>query len=223
MVTDEPDRAAPRGAGLDDRATRRGRPPATTTREIQSVAIGFFRDHGYADTNVEDIAAALGISRATFFRYFPSKSSLIWRDFEENHRVLLTVLRQELGRQPVLSALGEAVLASIVYDEQDRERIRARYELIRDAPELSYEGSATSTKWAHSIADAIRPRLAPGRNPAIPEAVGFATIGVAGAASRFWIASPPGTSFTELLRMSFHAVAVPYRAAFLDPEPPVER
>jgi hypothetical protein len=33
-------------------------------------------------TSIDDIAAAAGIGRRTFFRYFPSKADLVWGDFE---------------------------------------------------------------------------------------------------------------------------------------------
>src|SRR5437660_7051579 len=50
-----------------------GRPPATTRGDIEAVAFALFARNGFEETTVEEIAAAAGIGRRTFFRYFGSK------------------------------------------------------------------------------------------------------------------------------------------------------
>ncbi len=50
-----------------------------TRTEIVRVAFELFATHGYEDVSVEMICEAVGISRATFFNYFPQKE-LILRD-----------------------------------------------------------------------------------------------------------------------------------------------
>ena len=58
--------------------SRRGRPPGTSARELEVVALELFAEHGFADTTVEQIASAAGVSRRTFFRYFDSKTDVLW-------------------------------------------------------------------------------------------------------------------------------------------------
>jgi AcrR family transcriptional regulator len=48
-----------------------------TKNEIASVAFSLFRQHGYDRVSIEMISAAAGISRATFFNYFPQKDLLL--------------------------------------------------------------------------------------------------------------------------------------------------
>jgi AcrR family transcriptional regulator len=50
-----------------------------TRTEIVRVAFELFATHGYESVSVEMICGAVGISRATFFNYFPQKD-LIFRD-----------------------------------------------------------------------------------------------------------------------------------------------
>src|SRR4051812_41921439 len=59
-----------------------GRPPVSSRAAIERVAFTLFARQGFDETTVEDIAAAAGISRRTFFRYFASKNDVVWGEFD---------------------------------------------------------------------------------------------------------------------------------------------
>ena len=63
-------------------APARGRRPATSRERVARAALELFARHGYDTTTVEDIAAAVGVSRRTFFRYYESKSDMVWGEFD---------------------------------------------------------------------------------------------------------------------------------------------
>ncbi|MGH8964558.1 MAG: TetR family transcriptional regulator, partial [Actinomycetes bacterium] len=66
-------------------ASRRGRSAegrAEVRRELVTAAIRLFRTRGYDATTVDDIAAAAGVGRRTFFRYFPSKEDSVSPDHD---------------------------------------------------------------------------------------------------------------------------------------------
>jgi AcrR family transcriptional regulator len=50
---------------------------AYTRRRLIETALEVFSKHGYANSRVEDITAALGSSRATFYRYFDGKADVV--------------------------------------------------------------------------------------------------------------------------------------------------
>lgn len=60
---------------------RRGRPPDPARRErrregILDAAARVFADRGYAETEVQQVADALGVGKATVYRHFPTKEAL---------------------------------------------------------------------------------------------------------------------------------------------------
>lgn len=57
--------------------TLRERQRLTTKAEIVRIAFELFAKQGYDQVSVEMIAAAAGVSRATFFNYFPKKDLIL--------------------------------------------------------------------------------------------------------------------------------------------------
>ncbi len=60
---------------------RRGRPPDPARRdrrreEILDAAARVFAERGFAETEVQQVADALGVGKATVYRHFPSKEAL---------------------------------------------------------------------------------------------------------------------------------------------------
>jgi len=60
--------------------TRRHSPESTSRRkdEILCVASRFFAQHGYRNTDVQEIADSLGIGKGTIYRAFPTKEDLFF-------------------------------------------------------------------------------------------------------------------------------------------------
>jgi len=62
----------------------RERKKVRTRGAIQEQAIRLFREQGYDETTVEEVAAAADVSPSTVFRYFPTKADLvIYDDLDE--------------------------------------------------------------------------------------------------------------------------------------------
>ena len=68
--------AAPvrRGRSAEGRAEVRG--------DLVRAALALFTEHGYDETTVDDITAAAGVGRRTFFRYFRGKEDAVSPDHE---------------------------------------------------------------------------------------------------------------------------------------------
>lgn len=80
---------------------RTGRRPSATCAELSHVALRLFHEHGFEATTIDAIAAAAGISRRTFFRYFESKNDVAWGEFDQHFDTLARRLRQLSDSMPL--------------------------------------------------------------------------------------------------------------------------
>ena len=86
-----PSRPTPPPGSEVPRLGLRERKKARTKAEIQRQALRLFHEQGYAETSVEQIAAAAEVSPSTFFRYYPTKDDVVLADFMDHRTMELLV------------------------------------------------------------------------------------------------------------------------------------
>ncbi|WP_170061953.1 TetR family transcriptional regulator [Compostimonas suwonensis] len=74
----------------------RGRPRLSSREMLEDAAFELFLEQGYAKTTIEQITQRAGVSRNTFFNYFPAKSDVFWVALDE----VGARLRRELSAVP---------------------------------------------------------------------------------------------------------------------------
>ncbi|HEY4569725.1 MAG TPA: TetR family transcriptional regulator [Kribbella sp.] len=113
----------------------RERKKAKTRAAVQEHALRLFRDQGYAETTVQEIAAAAEISPATFFRYFPTKEDTIVLDRLDP--VMIELFRSQPPDLSPTDALRAAIRQSLdVLTDDEWELESERQRLVMNAPEL---------------------------------------------------------------------------------------
>lgn len=88
---------------------RREQKVAATRRTILHTARTLFEQQGYAETTVEQIAQAADVAPRTFFRYFPTKESLLFAEFDDVRRSMLTELRSRPADEAPLDSVLHAL------------------------------------------------------------------------------------------------------------------
>ena len=81
-----------------------GRPRALTRATLEEAASELFLEQGYPATSIDDIARRAGISRATFFNYFPQKSDVLFTAIDD---ALVNLEDRVSGGQPLFDAVRE--------------------------------------------------------------------------------------------------------------------
>nr|WP_245713562.1 TetR family transcriptional regulator [Nocardia vaccinii] len=128
--------AQARAGTSSPRTGLRERKKERTRRTIRTEAMRLFREQGYAETTVEQIAEAADISPSTFFRYFPSKEQVAIADD------LDPLMIRAVEAQPAdLSPLRAFVRATIeVFESLEPDDLEFEYQrmtLIYTVPELA--------------------------------------------------------------------------------------
>ena len=190
---------------------RRGRPPGTSARALELIALRLFAERGFDDTTVDQIAAEAGVSRRTFFRYFDSKSEVLWSQFD----LEVANLRRELAALPddltVMDAVRTAVLAVNHYGPDDVPELRIRMSLISAIPELAAAAALHYDAWERAIIEFVARRSKQPADSLFPLAVGRATLATCRAAYERWAARADAD-----LRMYLDAALRALAAGFAD-------
>ena len=113
----------------------RERKKIKTRLAIRREAFRLFDANGYAATTIEQIADAAEVSPSTFFRYFPSKESLLLAD-DLDPLVLAAFKAQppDLSPSQAIRRAYETTMAGLSPDQLEFESTRQR--LIFSIPEL---------------------------------------------------------------------------------------
>ncbi|WP_378737448.1 TetR family transcriptional regulator [Nocardia brasiliensis] len=122
----------------------RERKKERTRRTIRLEAFRLFREQGYSETTVEQIAAAADVSPSTFFRYFPTKEQLVLAD--DLDPVLIEAVRAQPPEVQPLAAFRNAMAevfaklpASALAFEQERQALIYHVPELRSAIGLEME------------------------------------------------------------------------------------
>jgi AcrR family transcriptional regulator len=176
--------------------------------EVSRRAWSLFADQGFEATTVDQIAAAAGMSRRTFFRYFDGKDELLLDRLLESGGELAGALQQRPADEPAWPALRAAL--DVLVRRQERHAARARVMLVMlREPAVRASLLERQRRWQLMLAPLLAPRLPAAADPATdprPTAVAGCAIACLDAAQDAWLARP-GARLGDLLDEAMSAVA----------------
>ncbi|MFI6423451.1 TetR family transcriptional regulator [Promicromonospora sp. NPDC050880] len=162
---------------------------------LTEAALDLYLERGYDTVTVSDIAERAGLTRRTYFRYFPDKREVLFAGAERlPDAVRAAVLAADPDAPPfaaALDALGRvgAQVATLV----DHGHAARRRVVIDASPELQERERTKAAGVVAAIEEALLERGAEPGTAALVAQVGAATLGLA---FRRWTAGD-GTSFSD--------------------------
>ena len=189
-----------------------GRRRATSRAELEQVAFTLFTARGFDATTVDEIAAAAGIGRRTFFRYFPSKNDVPWGAFEDELERMRVRLKACPPEVPLMDAIRYALIDFNHVDPAQVPLHRRRMQLILRVPTLLAHSTLRFAAWRAVVAEFVAERTGHRPDDLAPQAIAHAVLGVSVAAYEHWL-DDPGADLGALLDRAMRELGTAFRAA----------
>jgi len=190
-----------------------GRRRVTSRPELEQVAFDLFERQGFEQTTVDDIAAAAGIGRRTFFRYFASKNEVPWGDFDAELARMRRRLAATPEDAPLMDAIREAIVDFNKMPAWQWPAHRRRMTFILGVPALQAHSTLRFAAWRQVIADFVAERTGQRPDDLLPRTIGHAMLGVSVAAYEQWLAGQ-GEDLCELLDSALRALGSSFATGY---------
>jgi AcrR family transcriptional regulator len=135
----------------------RERKKARTRAALREHALRLFREKGYQNTTVEQIAAAAEVSPSTFFRYFPTKEDLVLQD-DMDTRMFAALEQQPAELSPIAAVRAATRQVFASYTAADLDILRESTRLTMTVPEIRARALDEFGRTIEVFADAVARR-----------------------------------------------------------------
>ncbi|MER7275611.1 TetR family transcriptional regulator [Dactylosporangium sp. NPDC000244] len=151
--------------------------------ELAEAALKLVAFHGFEETTIDQMAAAAGVSRRTFFRYFQSKEDVIIEFLSDLGRKLSEALHSRPASEPPAEAVRQAlrVFTDKFWEHPEKSSRLARVTV--ETPALLGRYLERQTAWKQTLTAELARRMAvdPSADlrPSVLVAVAFAAFDTA--------------------------------------------
>jgi AcrR family transcriptional regulator len=127
--------------------------------ELTEAAVRLMREVGFAGTTAGEIAAAVGVSERTFFRYFPTKEDAVLQPIESLGSEIAAALKARPAAESPLHALRAALNLAVESVVTTPDRWATLMTLGRSEPALRRRHLQQQDVWVEGLATVLDDRL----------------------------------------------------------------
>ncbi|WP_280418969.1 TetR family transcriptional regulator [Nocardia carnea] len=179
--------------------------------EIAQVALDLFAGKGFDETTVEEIAAAAGMTKRSFFRYFPTKEDVVFDGIDLTGEKVVAGIAARPAEEDAWTVLHH-VLRAWQDEIHTSEQILATVRLIQGTPALVGGLHHRRTEWRRRVSEALQNRSGPRTDAYTADLLTNTATAVLDAVSSEWVRSGGKADRSALLDRGFGQVRVdPHR------------
>jgi AcrR family transcriptional regulator len=138
--------------------TIRERESTPTRTRIAETALDLFASQGFAQTTIDQIAAAARVGRRTIFRHFATKEAILFDHLVVRRDAAVKLLQARPRTEPALVSL-HAVLRELCLRGYDRRALAQIRDVLATNPGLAGQQYAVSLAFESNLYAAIRSRV----------------------------------------------------------------
>ena len=127
--------------------------------EVADRAVMILDERGFDETTVEQLAANVGISPRSFFRYFPTKEDVVIGNLMEMGRLVEQQLFARPESEPPWSALRNSLSPMVLSTESDPPKILRQARVALSTPALRARAVERHENWATFLAPIVAERM----------------------------------------------------------------
>jgi len=177
-----------------------GRWEPDARERLVRAALDLFDEQGYDNTTVAQIADRAGLTKSTFFRYFPDKREVL----SAGQDTLCRLFEEGIAAAPTSATPLEAVAAAleasaVAFVPARRDLGRKMQAAIAASSELRERDALKRLALATAIADALKNRGVPETSASLAAELGILALK---RAQTYWSAPTNKRTFSELARQS---------------------
>jgi AcrR family transcriptional regulator len=174
-----------------------------TLRALRGVALKLFAAQGYDTTTTEQIAKKAGVSARTFFRYFPTKESVLFLGEPAWVQSFVWLYRGQPDSHSDVDAMCATLIELASGLARDRQSLLLYERAVASSPTLRGRVQDRQVQTVEKVAEAIAARRG------LPRADEASTLLAAVGVLTFrraldaWLAGPAGTQLGEVIASEF--------------------
>lgn len=172
--------------------TRTRLPRAERMEQTLAAAHALFAERGYTAVTMDDVAAAVGVTKPLLYNYFGNKERLYLACLEESADTLVSTVTEAVGaadRPP--DALGDGIRAFFSFVAEDRSSWAVLFdETVPASGEIADRVAQYREQILDAVADASLQQFPPHAREGVrveTEALSTAILGAVEALTRWWL------------------------------------
>lgn len=172
---------------------------------LEQAALELYRERGFDQTTVTEIAEKAGLTERTFFRYFADKREMLFGGQDILREIYVSAIEAAPDSTAPLDAVAAALEASASVFRGRHEFARQRQAVIADNPGLQERELLKRTVLATAMAEALRQR-----GVTEPVASLAAEVGVIAFKTAFarWVSTPDEQDLSRLIQESLDQLKI---------------